>query len=89
MPKMRTLQVGSNGVETDGGTRHDPKERVSKVRTLVQDTGSTVRRSNKKTRQSTCVSTEEEQQWPFPTTLITCTGRLLKRNPSNYEEALF
>jgi hypothetical protein len=89
MPKMHTLQISSVGIETDGGARHNPKTRVPKVRTLVQDTGSTIRRVNKKNRSSTCASTEEEQQWPFPTKLIVYTGKPVKFNSENYEGALF
>ena len=89
MSEMHTLQVRSTRIKTDCGARYNPKKGVPKVRSLVQDTGSTVRGVNQEGRQSPRADTEDKQQWPFPTTLITCTGKTVKFNSDNYEGALF
>ena len=84
MPEMHSLQVNSFGIEEGRRREHDTQEGMPEVRSLVQVTRSSVRRNATKNRQE-----GTEQQWPFPTTLLTKVGKPLKVNPDNFERATF
>lgn len=86
MPKMSTHEVDGNRVEEVAGTLEPKEATMLEVRPLLHNKGSTARGKVKACRSD---STQKEQQWPFPTKVLTKIGKPLKINPSNYEESLF
>ena len=85
MPKMSTHKVDGSGVEEVTRTRQLEETILPEMLCNISDKGSTARRKTKPSRQDT----DTQQQWPFPTTLLTKIGKPLKFNPSNHEEATF
>lgn len=86
MSKMRSYKINGNRVEEVTGTLESKETTMLEVRPLLHNKGSTTRRKAKACRSD---STQEEQQWPFPTKVLEHMGRPLKFNPDNFERALF
>ena len=85
MSEMRPYEIDGSGVKEISRPRELKETILPEMLCNISDKGSTARRKTKPSRQDT----DTQQQWPFPTTLLTKIGKPLKFNPSNHEEATF